>query len=139
MNKVFLDINIVIDFIDSKRKRHLVVVELFKLLIEKEIEICISEDMFSTIFYIIKEKNKALKFFNYVLKNWSVLPFGEKVLTKAVELSLEKSLDLEDLLQCLCAKYNSCDCFLTSDKKFYNCDVKIYTINEFIKEYKEEE
>jgi predicted nucleic acid-binding protein len=48
---------------------------------------------------------------------------------------LGNSLDLEDILQCLCAKENGCDVLITNDKKFYDCDIKIMTIKEFLAYY----
>ena len=51
---------------------------------------------------------------------------------KAIDLSLEKKLDLEDVLQCLCAKENECRVFITHDKRFYDCGVEIMTSEEFL-------
>ena len=49
--------------------------------------------------------------------------------------SKEKKTDLEDMLQCLCAKENKCQILLTSDNAFYNCGIKVFTIDEFMEEY----
>jgi len=51
-----------------------------------------------------------------------------------IGISLVKKLDLEDILQCLCAKENGCKILITNDKKFYDCCVSLYTIEEFLKE-----
>jgi len=55
------------------------------------------------------------------------------VIKNAIDLSLEKSLDLEDMLQCLSAKENGCKALITNDKKFYDCGLAIYTAEEFLK------
>jgi len=47
-------------------------------------------------------------------------------------MSLEKDLDLEDVLQCLCAKENGCDVFITNDRKFYDCGINIMTTEAFL-------
>lgn len=44
----------------------------------------------------------------------------------------EKNLDLEDLLQCLCAKENGCGYLITNDKKFCDCGVKVMSSVEFL-------
>ncbi len=36
-------------------------------------------------------------------------------------------------LQCFCAKNSGCDIFLTSDKKFIDCGIKIVDYDEFLK------
>ncbi len=132
-NKIFFDTNIVVDIIDSNRSNHTKAVLLWESLVVKDYKIFISEDILSTIFYINKNnKENTLEFFKLILKRWQIVSFGKEVLADAIGLSLEKNLDLEDLLQCLCAKENNCDIFLTNDKKFYDCDVKIMTTEEFL-------
>jgi predicted nucleic acid-binding protein len=91
------------------------------------------EDMLTTLFYILKDKKNTLIFFeNLVFVDWSVLTFGLDTIKLATRLSLEYDLDLEDVLQCLCAKENGCDVLITNDKKFYDCDMQIATIEKFL-------
>lgn len=130
--KVFLDTNVVIDILNSQRANHLNATKLLEYLIINDIEIVISEDMLSTIFYIVKDKKQTLNFFNVILEDWSVVSFGKDIVKEAIALSLEKSLDLEDTLQCLCAKKNGCYALITHDNKFYNCGIDIVTTDEFL-------
>ena len=53
-------------------------------------------------------------------------------ISEDIELSLKDNLDLEDTLECLCAKSNGCNTLITHDKKFYDCGIDILTIDEFI-------
>ena len=92
----------------------------------------VSEDMLSTIFYISKNKKKTLEFLKLIQKRWEIVPFGREVVRRAVDLSLEKDLDLEDALQCLCAKENGCEVLITNDKKFYDCGMQIMHSAEFL-------
>jgi len=75
----------------------------------------------------------VLKFLDSIQKRWIISPFGKKVIKKAIELSLEKNLDFDDILQCLCAKENGCEALITNDEKFYSCGVPIYNIEDFLK------
>jgi len=132
LNKIFLDINIVADIIDTNRPHHRQSLDVLKKSIMNDYEICISEDMITTLFYILKDKKMTLEFLqNLVFVDWSVLIFEKSVLEKSVQLSLDKNLDLEDVLQCLCAKENDCDIFITNDKKFYDCGIDILSSEEF--------
>jgi predicted nucleic acid-binding protein len=131
--KIFLDTNIVVDIIDKSRVRHNIALDFLEYLILEEYTICISEDMLTTLFYILKDKKDTLTFFeNLVFVDWSVLTFGLDTIKLATSLSLEYDLDLEDVLQCLCAKENDCDALITNGKKFYDCGIKIMTIKEFL-------
>jgi predicted nucleic acid-binding protein len=132
MNKIFLDINVILDIINPDRPQNKLALKMLKDLIINKYEIVISEDCLTTIFYIEQNKNKVLEFFLKVQKTWTISPFNKQVIDKALSLSLNKNLDLEDVLQCLCAKNNNCDYIITSDKNFYNCGISAKTISEFL-------
>ena len=63
--------------------------------------------------------------------NYSKL-LQKEVIKSGIELAIEKNIDLEDILQCLCAKENGCGYLITNDKRFYDCGIKIMTTKEFI-------
>lgn len=131
--KIFLDTNIVLDIIDSTRSNHEKALQLGSYLLLNDYEIFVSEDMLTTLFYISSDKQKTLLFIKEVIfVDWKIVPFGTEVIKKAIDLSLEKKLDLEDVLQCLCAKENECRVFITHDKRFYDCGVEIMTSEEFL-------
>ncbi len=132
-NKIYLDTNIVADMIDPSRKGHQSSIEFLRESVIRNHTICISEDMLSTLYYISKNKGATLNFFkNIIFIDWQVLSFGQKVAMRATNISLEQELDLEDILQCLCAKENECEILITNDSTFYDCGVKIMTSEEFL-------
>jgi len=129
---IFLDTNIVLDIVNPQRVNNKQAMQLWNMLIVKKYTIIISEDMLSTVFYINNDTKHTLEFFKLILNRWQIVPFGKDVLKNAINLSLEKNLDLEDTLQCLCAKENGCEALITNDKKFYDCGIDIYTIDQFL-------
>lgn len=130
-NKIYLDTNIVADMIDPSRRGHKSSVEFLKESIVKNYTICISEDMLSTLYYISKNKTATLNFFkNIIMIDWQVLSFGKDVVAEGIDLSLKNDLDLEDVLQCLCAKENGCGTLITNDKEFYDCGVSLSRLTE---------
>ena len=136
MNKIFLDTNIVADIIDQTRKNHQESLKLIEHLIINDFTICISEDMLSTLYYISKDKQSVLNFFqNVILIDWKILNYGQEVIQEAIKISKEKNYDLEDLLQCICAKQNQCEAIITNDKKFHNCGIQIITSENFLELY----
>jgi len=131
---VYFDTNIVLDILDSKRKNNPKIKPLLQKIIENNIKIVISEDSLTTIYYIAKEKQRVLDFFNVILKEWSVVPFGNSTIAEAVALCKENGkLDFEDTVQCLCAKERSCSFLITSDKTFVECGVRIVDVDTFLK------
>ena len=130
--RVYLDTNIIVDFLNPSREEYQNSRKLMQNLIDNKREITISEDMLSTFFYINNEKSVTLNFFNTIQNSWTISPFGKYVVKNAIDLSIQNNLDFEDVLQCLCAKENNCDVLITSDKNFYDCEIKIQTANEFL-------
>ena len=133
-NRVYLDTNIVIDIIQETRKHHDQALKMLQKLIISDYAIAISEDILSTLYYISKNKSEVLNFFKYVIfVDWEVVSFGQRVLKESVEFSLKNNLDLEDTLQCLCAKDNGCQILMTTDKKFVDCGIEILNYDQFLK------
>ena len=121
---VFVDTNIIIDFLDNEREHHQLAINLFQQLIEEEIAIYISEDMLSTIYFIIKDKQKVLNFLEDIVDEWNIVPFGKDVIKEAIRLSKKNARDFEDMLQCLSAKKFGC-VLITNDKSFVDCEIEI--------------
>jgi predicted nucleic acid-binding protein len=132
-SRVFLDANIVLDLLSQQRPNHSQAKMLILMLIEQNIQICISEDILTTVYYIAKDKQQVIVFFQTMQKRWLILPFGHDMITQALEYALEKNADLEDTLQCLCAKKNGCTMLVTNDKKFVDCGVEIVNYERFFK------
>ncbi len=132
--KIFLDTNIVADIIDANRKGHSQAIKLMERLIDEMFEICVSEDMLTTLFYISKDKKRTLEFFSHVVfTDWLVLHFDNDVLKDGVAIALEKSLDLEDVWQCLCAKQEGCGTIITNDLDFCDCgSIEVVTVEKYL-------
>jgi predicted nucleic acid-binding protein len=134
--KIYFDTNIVLDMIDPSRHNHIKSIQLLKKFGLQKYQMYISEDMLSTIYYISKDKTSTLEFFeNIIFIDWKILAFGTNVIKNATQEALQKNLDLEDVLQCLCAKENGCQILITNDKKFYDCGLEILSAEAFLEKY----
>jgi predicted nucleic acid-binding protein len=134
MNKIFLDINVVLDLIDTTRKGHLDAQNILKYAISNDIEIVISEDMLSTIFYIIKDKKSVLNFFKVIKDDWNIVSFGKNVIEGALDICIQNDYNLEDVMQCLCAKENACNVLITNDNDFCSCGIECMNVGKFLKQ-----
>lgn len=132
MKKIFLDTNILLDLLDSDRKQHKEAVATIDKIISEDYQIVIAEDMLTTLFYISKNKPAVLEFLNTIVDEWEVVSFGSEVIKSAIKICQSNAaIDLEDALQCLCAKREKCELLITNDKKFYNCGIKIVSSSDF--------
>jgi len=132
VKKLFLDTNIIIDIIDEARTSHSKAKETLIKIIQEDYEVYVSEDMISTVYYILKSNEKVLDFFKQILQEWHIVPFGNDVIDKAIDQCKAHGGDLEDTMQCLCAKKHGCTLFLTSDKTFVDCGISIITYKQFL-------
>lgn len=131
--KIFLDANIILDFLDKSRANHKKAQELIYHLEIDDYGIVISEDMITNIYYIHKNKKQVLSFIKeVVLDSWEIIGFGLETIKKATNYCIKHNSDLEDTLQCFCAKNSGCDIFLTRDKKFVDCGIQILSYDEFL-------
>ncbi len=107
MAKVFLDTNIIIDFIEERQ-------EVNSNLLENDL--FVSPLSFHILIYTYKHKipsEKLLKSRKY----FNIVPFGEKINDGAL---LGPTTDFEDNVQLHSAAEADCDFFLTSDKQILN-------------------
>lgn len=118
---MFLDTNVVLDFLDRSRRRHPQATSLIDFLTRNGCRICISEDMLTTVYYIAKDKPRVLAFLKVVCDQWEILHFGAELISRAIVLAQTEKLDLEDVLQGFCAQSYECDFLITNDHCFYDC------------------
>ena len=131
--KLFLDSNIVLDFLDSARPTHQDAIKIFQYIITNNIETYLSEDMLTTIYYISKDKQKVLEFFEKIMQLWKIVAFEQNTINEAITICKNNSTeDFEDVLQSLAAKRNGCHIVVTNDKKFYKCGVDILNSKEYL-------
>jgi len=124
-NRVYLDANIILDFLSSDRSHHQEARVLIGLLTQKEYEIVISEDILTTVYYVAKNKTYVVSFFQSIQTKWEIVSFGNDVITEALHRIRDAGYDLEDMLQCLCAKKEGCAMVVTGDQTFVDCGIKV--------------
>jgi predicted nucleic acid-binding protein len=118
MKKLFLDANVVVDFIDATSKYHVITVEMMKALRKKDIKLFISPSTFVIVNYLM------FKFFrNRVVANQKMM-----LLCKMFQFSTEDHLvmdevfksdfsNLEDAVQYYSAKTIKPDFIITHNNK----------------------
>jgi len=128
VKKIFIDANILIDFIDPNRAKHNEAVEFFKSHLEDYLYT--SCDILTTIYYVTSKYQNSLTAIENILKLINVISFSNEEAKKAIEMMKKdkKFKDFEDTLQYLLAKKIEADYIVTNDKGFYSPDIEIISL-----------
>lgn len=135
MKKVFLDTNILIDFFDETRENNIHAKQLIYFLLSNDIKIVFSEDMISTIAYILKKEN--LDKFTYFLKSialekeFEIVSFGVSVINMACDYYNNNKGDFEDYLRYFTAEKENCIAIYTMDKEFPQLKIPVKRYGDF--------
>ena len=131
--KIFLDANVILDFLDSQRPGHSVARSVIGTLYKEGRTIVITEDLLTTIYYVVRNKNAVLDFFSVIQKEWLIVPFGKDRIFRAISICRNNpKADLEDVLQSLSALDLECRYVISNDMNFYDCGVDIATARDFV-------
>lgn len=132
MMKVFLDTNILMDFVENRESREYAetIIELGKT---GAIQLFASYLSFANMGYILRRRSKEDRYrlLNSVRNIVTVLPCDDKQLDEALANPVN---DYEDMLQYQCAVAAGCDVIVTNNKRdFYEfCELPFLTSEEFL-------
>lgn len=133
MKKIFLDTNVALDLLQAREPFVGDALFLFALAEQKKIQLCLSTDSLSTIFYVI-EKNKdartarqaIAKLLDYV----TLRSLDESAVLKGMALEFS---DIEDAFMCAVAMEAHAEVIVTRNTKdFANAPLPVQTPREFV-------
>ena len=133
MKRIFLDTNILIDYIDNRAGAD-DAEQLFACGFSGEALLFASSLTFANMAYIIKgrtqeEKYDALKQMAGVVE---ILDLGKREVMAAIAQPVK---DFEDMLQYQCAKAAGCDYIVTNDRRHYEfSDIPHFSSADFVKQ-----
>ncbi len=130
--KVFLDTNVLLDFVENRQNREYAetIIELGKA---GEIQLFASYLTLANMGYILRHRTQEERY--SILKNVrkivAVLPCDAAQLDKTLA---EPVNDYEDMLQYQCALAANCDVIVTNNKRDFQefCKIPFYTSEEFL-------
>ena len=133
MKRIFLDTNILIDYIDNREGADDAEM-IFACGFSGEMLLFASSLTFANMAYIIKgrtqeEKYDALRQMANVVE---ILPLGKQDVMSAIAQPVP---DFEDMLQYQCAKAANCDYIITNDRRHYDfSDIPHLSSASFVKQ-----
>ena len=138
MKKVFLDTNILIDFI-LKRENFSDAVGIWKKADAGEIALYVSTLSYSNIAYILRNLPQAelYKYLKTLTKGINMIALEPRHVLSALDNPVR---DFEDMLQYQCAIAIGCDVVVTNNTKDFRdfCQLPLMTSREFLPKYYDE-
>lgn len=135
MRKVFLDTNIVLDFILRREPYALDALAIFERGNKGDIELWVSSLTYSNAAYILRKDftGQALYSQLTVLREMArVSAISEDIVDAAISLQAN---DFEDALQYFSAKSTAADCIVTRNlKDFTFSEIQVYSPRQFLEE-----
>lgn len=135
MTKVFLDTNILMDFVDNRDNR-LYAETIIELSKTGAIELYASYLSYANMGYILRKRSQEERYqmISKARKIATVLPCDANQLDKALETPVK---DYEDMLQYQCAISAGCDIIVTNNKRDFHefCQLTFLTSEEFLLQF----
>lgn len=132
MEKVFVDTNVILDFVLS-REGEQYAMDLFQLSEDGKYEIYVSFLTMANVAYVARKHRTREELYEYLRELSSlfrILSMDETQFTEALTTIVP---DFEDLLQYVCASNNNCDCIVTNNLRDYTfSEIPVYTPAQFL-------
>ena len=134
--RVFLDTNILMDYVLFRTDEALAIEHIFDSSMDLKLSLHIAAHSLTNLFYVLRKEFTAAER-NIIVLNLRALckvaPVSGENIEKAIASGY--SSDLEDALQILCAIESDCDYFITQDHElFEKCPVRTMLPHELIRE-----
>ncbi len=134
MKILFVDTNVLIDFLANRKPFSICAAKLFTLSLSNKVKLYISAVSYNNIYYILRQ-SLSHKETIHLLKELSALTTIVDVSKKVIESAIASDFnDFEDAIQYQCAlSINKVDCIITRDIKDYKkSTIRVMSTEEII-------
>ena len=124
MKIIFLDTNVIIDFLADRRPFSLTTAEIFNASLSRDVKIYISSVSFNNIYYILRQSlphNETIWLLDELSEMTGIIDVTKAVIKKSLKSDFK---DFEDAIQYNCAlTINKIDFIVTRDSKDFKKSV----------------
>lgn len=135
--RVFIDTNIALDLLQAREPWVFEAIQIFALAESGQIELCLSTDALSTIFYVVEKNSdaaKAREALSKILDYVTLCALNESAVLKGMALDFN---DIEDAFVCSVAQETEAEVIITRNQKdFANSPVPVQAPTEFLAAWK---
>lgn len=118
MKHIFLDTNVLIDFLADRKPFSLEAAKIFNYSFKKKVTIYVATVSYNNVYYILRQSCthvETIKILNELQEWTEAIDVSKDVIRKALKSEFK---DFEDAIQYNCAKtLNKIDCIVTRDTK----------------------
>jgi predicted nucleic acid-binding protein len=118
MKHIFLDTNVLIDFLADRKPFSLEAAKIFNYSFKKKVTIYVATVSYNNVYYILRQScthAETIKILNELQEWTEAIDVSKDVIRKALKSEFK---DFEDAIQYNCAKtLNKIDCIVTRDTK----------------------
>ena len=135
MTDLFIDTDVIIDFLIDRKPHSREAAIIFTLIEQKRLKGYVSSLTFSNLYYVLSKvepHNKVISKLDSISKMLAILKVDQKIIKDAIT---SKFLDFEDSIQYYCARnYKKIDVLITRNTKDYkNSEIPIMTPSDYLK------
>ena len=132
MNNIFLDTNVVIDFLADRRPFSLLAAKIFNYSLQGKVKVFISAVSYNNIYYILRQSltnRETIKLLDELCEMTEIADVTKAIIKKSLKTDFK---DFEDAIQYNCAlSINKIDFIVTRDTKdFKNSVLPVLTPEE---------
>lgn len=132
MRKVFVDTNIILDFVLCREGQQYAM-DLFQMAEEGKIELFVSFLSMANVAYVARKHRTKEELYEYLRELSSLFKILSMDETQFNEALTTIVPDFEDLLQYVCARKSGCDCIVTNNVRDYSfSEIPIYKPIQFL-------
>lgn len=134
MDKLFLDTNVVVDFLCERGEFYLPAAQIILKGYNKEVDLCCSSLTYATASYLMERSGIGYTEIRRKLLDFSTICHSSTVDCNIVSASLSsKFTDLEDAMQYFSAKNCDANMIITRNKRdFSESELPLYQPNEYL-------
>jgi predicted nucleic acid-binding protein len=132
MNNIFLDTNVIIDFLADRRPFSLLAAKIFNYSLQGKVKVFISAVSYNNIYYILRQSltnRETIKLLDELCEMTEIADVTKAIIKKSLKTDFK---DFEDAIQYNCAlSINKIDFIVTRDTKdFKNSVLPVLTPEE---------
>lgn len=132
MKKVFLDTNVILDFV-TRRDGYEDACDIFQSGEDRIVNLCVSFLTMANTAYVSRKGRTQDELYGVMeglSEMFDILPMDKNQLKSSLTI---RATDLEDVLQYSCALYNKCDLIVTRNVRHYKfSEIEVLTPKEFL-------
>jgi len=135
MQEIFLDTNIVIDYLTNREPFSKMALRLFSLAENNKVRLNISAISFTIIYYVLRKNNSPESIIESLVSLsgiCNVMPVNQTIIDQALRSDFK---DFEDAVQYYSASQNkNCSAIISRNKKdFQSSEIKVMLPDEFLR------